>query len=316
MHLVPSPATDIHETLIILPGGGIHAQGLLYDGPPDHSEALIERVRGPLRAVAARHNRPIRLSIGHPDGHVEYQQIAADGTVHPAQAPPTDTPAADPVWKQGIPEHTGLLAATRAAQRVGQWRAAQEATRRATQHLITQYGRDHPYVAMGTELQAYFAAMSQDLAAAASLYAEAAVAIHRLGGPHAQSHRNLASAVTAWLHSDRDTSPGGAGFAAAHALIRITPSNHATLKALLRRLCWLQDAGIGGPAGPGGVAAAGGASGAGGSPRPLGAVTATPGSPRTCEVEGSGRILLRRTSIVDARVRRVGVAAAPGPSRP
>ncbi|MFE9138006.1 hypothetical protein [Streptomyces sp. NPDC007355] len=236
MHLGPSPITDIHETLIVLPRGGIHAQGLLHDGMPDQLDALIERVRQPLRAAAARHNRPIRLSIGHPNGHVERQQITADGTIHPDQDPPTGVPAVDLIWNQGIPEETGLLATTRAAQRAGQWRAAQQAARRATQHLITQYGRDHPYVAMGTELQAYFAAMAQDNAAAASLYAEAAAATHRLGGPQEQSRHSLINAVAAWLHSDRDTSPGGAGFAAAHALIRITPYDHATLAALLLRL--------------------------------------------------------------------------------
>ncbi|MFC8946378.1 hypothetical protein [Streptomyces rochei] len=233
----PSPLpTDIHETLIVLPGGGVHAQGLLHDGSPDQLEVLIERVRGPLRAAAAQHNRPIRLSIGHPNGHVERQQIFADGTIHADQDLPTDTSAVDPVWNQGIPEETGLLATVRAAQRAGQWRTAQQAARRATQHLTTQHGRDHPYVAMGTELQAYFAVMAQDCAAAASLYIEAAVASHRLGGPREQSRRCLVSAVTAWLHSDRDTSPGGAGFAAAHALIRITPYDHATLAALLQRL--------------------------------------------------------------------------------
>ncbi|GKQ33598.1 hypothetical protein [Streptomyces sp. A012304] len=236
MHLGLSPTPDIHETLIVLPRGGIHAQGLLHDGPPDQLEALIERVRGPLRAAAARHNRPIRLSIGHSNGHVERQQITAGGTVHADQDPPTDAPAVDPLWNQGIPEETGLLATVRAAQRAGQWRAAQQAARRATQHLITQHGRDHPYVAMGTELQAHFAAMARDNAAAASLYAEAAVATHRLGGPQEQSRRSLNNAVAAWLHSDRDTSPGGAGFAAAHALIRITPYDHATLAGLLQRL--------------------------------------------------------------------------------
>jgi hypothetical protein len=232
----PSSTTDIHETLIVLPGGGIHAQGLMHHGPPDQLEALIERVRGPLRAVAAQHNRTIRLSIGHPNGYVERQQITADGTIHDNQDPPTGAPAVNPIWNQGIPEETGLLATTRAAQRAGQWRAAQQAARRATRHLITQYGRDHPYVAMGTELQAYFAAMAHDNAAASSLYTEAAVATHRLGGPQEQSRRSLINAVAAWLHSDRDTSPGGAGFAAAHALIRITPNDHATLAALLLRL--------------------------------------------------------------------------------
>ncbi|MFC7991976.1 hypothetical protein ACFUV2_21965 [Streptomyces pilosus] len=236
MHMGSSPTTDIHETVIVLPGGGIHAQGLLYDGPPDQVESLIERVRGPLRAAATRHNRLIRLSVGHPNGHVERQQITPDGTIHPDLDPPAGVPAIDPVWNQGIPEETGLLATVRAAQRAGQWRAALQASRRATHHLITQHGRDHPYVAMGTELQAYFAAMAQDNAAAASLYSEAAVATHQLGGPREQSRRSLINAVAAWLHSDRDTSPSGAGFAAAHALIRITPYDHATLAALLQRL--------------------------------------------------------------------------------
>ncbi|MFJ6437849.1 hypothetical protein [Streptomyces sp. NPDC091416] len=236
MHPGPSPTTDIHETLIVLPGGRLHAQGLLHTGQPDQIEVLVERVRGPLRAVAARHGSPVRLSIGHPNGHVEHQKITADETTHPDQNQPIAAPDVDPIWNQGIPEESGLLATTRAAQRAAQWRAAQQSARRVTQHLITQHGHDHPYAAMGTELQAHFAAMAQDLTAAAALFTEAAVAIHRLGGPQEHSRRNLHNAVNAWLHSDCDTSPGGSGFAAAHALIRITPYDHATLAALLRRL--------------------------------------------------------------------------------
>ncbi|MCX4573394.1 hypothetical protein OHB41_09405 [Streptomyces sp. NBC_01571] len=236
MPLGPSLTADIHETIIVLPGGGIHAQGLRQDGHPDQAEALIERVRGPLRAAAQRHGRPILLSIGHPYGHIDQQQIAADGTVHPGQDPPANAQPVDPIWNQGIPEDTGLLETPRAPQRAGHWRAAQQAAHRATQHLIARHGHDHPYAAMGTELQAYFAVMAQDRAAAASLYTEAAVAIHRLGGPPEQSRRTLVNAIAAWLHSDRDTSPGGAGFAAAHALIRITPYDHTTLAALLHRL--------------------------------------------------------------------------------
>jgi hypothetical protein len=191
-------------------------------------------------AAAGRQGRPIRHSIGHADGHVEHHQIADDGTIHPDQAPAADNLAADPIWSQGIPEDTGLLDPVRAAQRAGPWRAAQRATHRAThratQHFIAQHGRDHPYPVMGIELQAYFALMAQDLATAAALYTEAAVAIHRLGGPPAQCRHNIANAVAAWLHSDRDTRPGGPGFAVAHALVRITPNDQAALAALVRRL--------------------------------------------------------------------------------
>ncbi|TLS46130.1 hypothetical protein FE633_11350 [Streptomyces montanus] len=230
-----SLTTDIHETIIILPGGGIHAQGLLRTGP-EPPETLIEGVCTPLRAAAARQGRSICLSIGHPDGRVEQYQIAADGTLHPHRAPTAGTAATDPIWSQGIPEDTGLLDPVRAAQRAGHWRAAQRATHRATQHLVAQHGRDHPYAAMGIELQAYFALMAQDRTTGAALSTEAAVAIHRLGGPPAQCRHNIANAVAAWLHSDRDTRPGGPGFAVAHALVRITPNDQAALATLLRRL--------------------------------------------------------------------------------
>jgi hypothetical protein len=50
-----------------------------------------------------------------PIGHVERQQIDADGTIHVDQDPPTHAPAVAPVWNQGIPETTGLLATVRAA---------------------------------------------------------------------------------------------------------------------------------------------------------------------------------------------------------
>ncbi|MFJ8752063.1 hypothetical protein ACIREO_22440 [Streptomyces sp. NPDC102441] len=227
--------TDIHETIIVLPDGGIHAQGLLRAGP-EPPEALIERVCSPLRAAAAQHSRPIRLSVGHPDGRVEQHQVAADGTIHPDHHPAPPADVSDPIWNQGIPEDTDLLDTVRAAQRAGQWRAAQQAAYRATQHLAAQYGRDHPYAAMGIELQAYFALMAHDHTTGATLYTESAVAVHRLGGPAAQSRHDLASAVSAWLHSDRDRRPGGTGFAIAHALIRITPRDRAALAALVRRL--------------------------------------------------------------------------------
>lgn len=236
MPLDQSLTTDIHETIIILPNGSIHTQGLLREGP-EPPEVLIERVCAPLRTVAGQQRRPIRLSIGHADGRVEQHQIDADGTIHPGRAPAAaDDTAPDPIWSQGIPEDTRLLDSVRAAQRAGQWRVAQHAAHRATQHLVAQHGRDHPYTAMGVELQAHFALMAQDHAAGAALCTEAAIAIHRLRGPRAQIRHDLANAVAAWIHSDRDTRPGGPGFAVAHALIRITPDDQAALTALLRRL--------------------------------------------------------------------------------
>ncbi|MFZ3491806.1 hypothetical protein ACODT5_00945 [Streptomyces sp. 5.8] len=190
----------------------------------------------PLRAAARRQEHPVLLSIGHADGRVEQHQISADGSVHPTDLRPDAHGVPDPVWSRGIPEDTRLLDHVRAAQRAGQWRAAQLATHRATQHLIAEHGRQHPYVALGIELQAHFALMAQDFAAAAALSTEAALAIHRLDGPPAQIRHGLANAVAAWIHSDRDTRPSGPGFAVAHAVIRIAPGDQASLSALLRRL--------------------------------------------------------------------------------
>lgn len=235
MPLDQSPTTDIHETIIVLPDASIHAQGLLHEGPQP-PEALIDGVCRPLRAAAARKGRPIRLSIGHPDGRVEHHRIAVDGTTHSDPTPAAETAATDPVWSQGIPEDTGLLAPVRAAHRAGHWRAAQQAAHRATQHLAARHGRNHPYAAMGVELQAHFALMNQDHTTGTLLSTEAAVAIHRLGGPPAQYRHHLANAAAAWLHSSRDIRPGGPGFAVAHALIRITPNDQGVLAALLRRL--------------------------------------------------------------------------------
>ncbi|WP_434598548.1 hypothetical protein [Streptomyces sp. A5-4] len=159
MPLESSPTVDIHETILILPSGGIHAQGLLRTGP-EPREVLIEGVCGPLCTAAGRQARPIRLSIGHADGHVEHHQLAADGTIHPRPEPAAINTTPDPVWYQGIPQDTRLLETARAADRAGQWAAAQQATHRATQHLVAQHGRDHPYAAMGIELQGYFALMA------------------------------------------------------------------------------------------------------------------------------------------------------------
>ncbi|MGW1496592.1 hypothetical protein [Streptomyces sp. NPDC002402] len=234
MPLDPSLTTDIHETIIILPNGSVHAQGLLREGP-EPPEVHVERVSAPLRTAAGQQRRPIRLSIGHADGRVAQHQIAADGTLHPGRMPtPADT-APDPTWGQGIPD-TDLLDSVRAAQRAGHWHAAQQAAHRATQHLIARHGRDHPYAAMGIELQAHFALMAQDRTAGAALSTKSALALHRLGAPQEQCQYHLANAVASWLHSDRDTRPGGPGFAVAHALIRITPNDRAVLAALLRRL--------------------------------------------------------------------------------
>lgn len=187
----------------------------------------------PLRAAAARRGRPIRLSIGHSQGRVEQFQIAVDGTLHPYQLQTLAPTATEPIWSRGIPEDTRLLAYVRAAHRAGYWRVAQQAAARATQHLIARHGHDHPYAAMGIELQAHFALMAQDRTTGSALSTEAAVAIHRLGGPPVQWQLHLTNGVAAWLHSERDSRPG---FAVAHALIRITPSDHAALGAVLRRL--------------------------------------------------------------------------------
>jgi hypothetical protein len=231
-----SGTTYIHETIIVLPGKGIHTHGLLLRGP-EPPQVLIQRACGPLHAAATQQGRPLLLSIGYADGRVEHHQGALDGTIHPTdQVPATEDRSPDPVWSQGIPEDTGLLNAVRTAHRAGEWRAAQHAADRATQHLISQHGRNHPYTVMAIELQAHFALMAHDRDTGAALYTDAAVAIHRLGGPRAQSRHNLANAVAAWLHSDRDTSPGGPGFAVAHALIRITPNDRAALAEVLRNL--------------------------------------------------------------------------------
>ncbi|GAA2340056.1 hypothetical protein OKJ48_22440 [Streptomyces kunmingensis] len=233
--LLSQSLTDIHETIIILPGGGIHVHGLLYEGP-EPLEILIERVCRPLHPVAVNMDRLIRLNIGHPDGHVEQYQMAADGTLHPHQVPDTAPAATDPIWSQGIPQDSGLLGPMRAAHRAGNWRAARQEAHRATQRLIARHGPDHPYAAMGNELQAYFALMDQDRTAGAVLSTASADAIHRLGGPPAQFKHHLANAVAAWLHSDRDTRPGGPGFAVAHALLRITPDDHVPIGVVLKLL--------------------------------------------------------------------------------
>ncbi|MFF4699957.1 hypothetical protein [Streptomyces chattanoogensis] len=230
-----SLTAGIHETILILPGGGIHAHGVRRTGP-ETTAVLIERRFASLCAVAGQQGRPIRLSVGHPDGRVEHHHIAIDGAIHLHQDPPLLNDATDPIWSQGIPEESNLLGSVRAAHRAGQWRAAQQAAHCATGHLAARHGRDHPYVAMGIELQAYFALLAEDLGTAAALYTDAAIAIHQLNGPRTQSRHDLANAVAAWLRSDRDTRPGGPGFAIAHALIRITPDDQTTLAAFLHRL--------------------------------------------------------------------------------
>ncbi|MGW7197318.1 hypothetical protein [Streptomyces chryseus] len=231
-HLDQSPLTDRHETIITLHSGGIHANDMIHPGP-EPTSALINRVC----SSAAPQHRPTRLSIGHADGRVEHHQLTVDGAIHPHRPPPAAiSQPTDPVWNIGIPEQAGLLEPARAAEQAGKWPAAQQAALRTTQHLAAHHGTDHPYTAMGLELQAYFALRAQDHNAAATLYTRAVVARHQLNAPQGETQKVLTHAVAAWLHSERDTRPDGTGFALAHALIRITPHKQSAIAAVLRQL--------------------------------------------------------------------------------
>jgi hypothetical protein len=96
-----SLTTDIHETILILPGGGFHAQGLLHDvtQPP---ETCIDRVCSPLRAAAAQQSRTLRLGTGHPDGRGEQCRIAADGMIGPGRHQEPSGEVTAPIWNQGV----------------------------------------------------------------------------------------------------------------------------------------------------------------------------------------------------------------------
>lgn len=223
------------ETIAILPGGMIHRDGGILHGNRTFADALRTAWRSAQR-TSADLGTPLIARVAYPTGQIEARTLF--GWERPAPAPVgTHSALADPRWDEPIPDRLTLLGAIRAAQRAGQWPAAEIAAGALAAALRTEAG-DHPHTALAIEQQARCAAEARRWDHASALHAEAAELRHRLSSPGDAEVQNTRWAVAAWLQAPAQagTRPGtGAGFALAHTLIRLCPAPQE-LGALLRRL--------------------------------------------------------------------------------
>jgi hypothetical protein len=226
-----------HATLAVLPGGAVHADGLLRSGPGT-TQDLIEQALMPWREHARQTNQPVRLTTGHPDGSVQFHLLDTDGTAHPVAGhpavPPLDAP--DPRWTDGMPEHRLLVETVRAADRKQQWAAARIAAGRLTAHLETTVGEHHPHTVLARELQGIFALRSRDWTAAAQLLVRAAAGRYAQQAPAADTDQALDRAVGTWMRARSDPAVRSAGYDFAHLLLKAAPDRPGPIAAMLRSL--------------------------------------------------------------------------------
>ncbi|MEU7687916.1 hypothetical protein AB0B67_41590, partial [Streptomyces spectabilis] len=72
-----SPGEDRHETVVVLPDGTVHTQGLQHRSP-ETADVRLNRVRAALTAVAIQRQQRVLISTAHPDGRAEHQRVTAD----------------------------------------------------------------------------------------------------------------------------------------------------------------------------------------------------------------------------------------------
>jgi hypothetical protein len=228
---------DPLTTVLVLPDGTVHALGTLLSGQGSEQELLSEAWLFP-REQATVLQRPVRVSIGRPSGAVEAYLLSTDGTTTAVAAHP---PAAvldppDPRWDDGMPQHRALLEIARAAERAGDWAAAQAAAERLAVHVHTYLGDQHLRTVLAHELQGHFAVHAREWASAARLYISAAAGRNRLLAPSEATLRTLRNAVYAWMKAPLAKDITETGYALAHLLVRVAPNSPGPIAAVLGRL--------------------------------------------------------------------------------
>ncbi|MGA5442272.1 hypothetical protein ACPCKW_22520 [Streptomyces griseoincarnatus] len=237
---VPGATTiplDPLTTVLVLPDGAVHSRGTLLSGPGSEQELMDQAWLFP-REQATNLQRPVRVSIGRPTGSVERYLLAADGTLTevPAHPPTAVLDPPDPRWDDGMPQHSAMLETARAAERAGDWRAAQVAAERLAAHVLKDFGEQHPHAVLAQELQGHLAVRAKDWASAARLHTSAAAGRNRLLAPSEATERALKNAVYAWMQAPLDTGLTETGYTLAHLLVRVAPTVPGPIAAVLSRL--------------------------------------------------------------------------------
>jgi len=224
-------------TALVSPAGAVHMLGQwLTDHGDDQADTSTSTVLEVARNEAAKTGRPVRVAIARPDGTVDSLVVDPAGHSEPVNAHPQPHPTSNPQW-QGIPERQfTLLATVRAADRIGNWRAAQLAAERLTLTVTASVGTEHPWTVLATELHGYFALRAGDQSAGSRLSVASAIGRYELGSPQADTAECLMRAVKSWLQSDTSPDRIAVGCALGHLLAKATPKASGPISLVLGAL--------------------------------------------------------------------------------
>ncbi|MFF4531589.1 hypothetical protein ACFY1P_20250 [Streptomyces sp. NPDC001407] len=229
---------DPRFTVLVLPGGRVHANGKLLSGP--ELWPLIHQAWHVPREAAARLGYPVRISVGRPDGSVSAYLMSGDGGHTRVAAHPELVPlmAVDPRWSDGVLGRHPLLASVRAAETTGDFSRVRRAARNLTDHLERGVGTTHPYSVMARELEGHFALLDHDGLGAAAHFTSAAETRYRIQAPAQTTSCALDTAVAAFLAAVDSRAPGAweTGYRLAHTLVHIAPRGTERIAAVLERL--------------------------------------------------------------------------------
>lgn len=222
------------ETVLILHGGVIHVSGLPLIHTGAGTENVLRAVLQRGRAAASSAACPIMMRIALPDGQVDCHLVSGWSGAVPQEIG-LHMVRPDPRWEDPVPERHGLRGAVRAAERGGDFEAAEVTAGRLAARLHTDLGI-HPHAVLALELHAQLAAAAYRWDVASGLYATASRARHFLGAPGDGEAAAARHAVAAWLHTTGQPEARDAGLRLAHTLIAQCPQPPDLLAPLLRRL--------------------------------------------------------------------------------
>ncbi|MFE3629521.1 hypothetical protein [Streptomyces goshikiensis] len=225
-------------TMLVLPGGGVHASGRLLSAP-DPSGAL-DQAWALARTAVKSLGRAVQVNVGRPDGTVETSMMDRDGSRVRLSAPPV-VPPLDPADARWTDHHLSAHPLVTPIREAASARGLPPA-RAAAQHLAQQLHHEleptHPYLILADELRAHLALRDQDWLTAARLYRAVADAHHQLRAPAAVRQTPVHNAVATWLLA-ADTAGSQVlndGAQLGHLLVRIAPRHRTAIATVLDRL--------------------------------------------------------------------------------
>lgn len=192
----------VHTTVLEMPGGAVHADGVLFVPQGGRGGPLAHALRTP-RQSASRSGHRVRVSVARPDGAVHTIVVEPDGhvVVMAWHRPRPETGPADPRATPTVAEQNELAATATALE---------------FQALAERFRND---------------------ARASHLFGLAAATLNHLGSPPLQVARVLDHGLGTWLRSS--TPDPQTGYTLAHLLVRVAPDRTLSLVAVLGRLASL-----------------------------------------------------------------------------